>query len=80
MRPQSKAKSKMPKTKPTADEIAEIASRGEDVSAHFTNKFAVVKPLRRVNVDLTQGMLRELDERAARVNVSRQAVIKTLLS
>ncbi|HWY49350.1 MAG TPA: hypothetical protein VNX70_18325 [Bryobacteraceae bacterium] len=70
----------MPKTKPTADEIAEIASRGEDVSAHFTNKFAVVKPLRRVNVDLTQGMLRELDERAARVNVSRQAVIKTLLS
>jgi len=32
-----------------------------------------------VNVDLTQGMLRELDERAARLNVSRQAVIKTLL-
>jgi len=35
--------------------------------------------VRRVNVDLTQGMLRELDERAARFNVSRQAVIKTLL-
>jgi hypothetical protein len=32
-----------------------------------------------VNVDLTQGMLRELDERAARLNVSRQAAIKTLL-
>jgi hypothetical protein len=32
-----------------------------------------------VNVDLTHGMLRELDERAARLNVSRQAVIKTLL-
>jgi metal-responsive CopG/Arc/MetJ family transcriptional regulator len=32
-----------------------------------------------VNVDLTQGMLRELDERAARLNVSRQAVSKTLL-
>jgi hypothetical protein len=39
----------MPKTKPTADEIAEIASRGEDVSAHFTNKFIAVKPERRVN-------------------------------
>jgi hypothetical protein len=64
---------------PTADEIAERASRGEDVSAHFTNKFTVVRPVRRVNVDLTQGMLRELDERAARLNVSRQAVIKTLL-
>ena len=72
----------MPKTSrtiPTADEIAEMASRGEDVSAYFTNKFTVVKPVRRVNVDLTHGMLRELDERAARLNVSRQAVIKTLL-
>lgn len=46
---------------------------------YFTNKFTVVRPVRRVNVDLTQGMLRELDERAARLNVSRQAVIKTLL-
>ncbi len=73
----------MPKTSKTglsADQIAEKASRGEDVSAHFTNKFTVVRPVRRVNVDLTHGMLRELDERAARLNVSRQAVIKTLLS
>jgi metal-responsive CopG/Arc/MetJ family transcriptional regulator len=36
--------------------------------------------VRRVNVDLTQGMLRDLDERAARLNISRQAVIKTLLA
>lgn len=63
----------------TADEIAEMASRGEDVSAYFTNQFSVVRPVRRVNVDLTQGMLRELDARAARLNISRQAVIKTLL-
>jgi hypothetical protein len=72
----------MPKTFraiPSADEIAEKASRGEDVSVYFTNKFTVTKPVRRVNVDLTQGMLRELDERAARLNISRQAVIKTLL-
>ena len=72
----------MPKTSrrtPTADEIGEMASRGEDVSAYFTNKFTVVRPVRRVNVDLTQGMLRELDAQAARLNVSRQAVIKTLL-
>jgi hypothetical protein len=71
----------MPKTsKPrSADEIAERASRGEDISAYFSNKFTVVRPVRRVNVDLTQGMLRELDQRAARLNVSRQAVIKTLL-
>ena len=73
----------MPKTSkkaPTADQIAEMASRGEDVSAYFTNKFTVVKPVRRVNVDLTQGMLRRLDEQAARLNISRQAVIKTLLA
>jgi hypothetical protein len=63
----------------TADEIAEMATRGEDVSAYFTNKFTVVRPVKRVNVDLTQGMLRELDARAARLNISRQAVIKTLL-
>jgi hypothetical protein len=49
------------------------------VSAYFTNKFTVVRPVKRVNVDLTQGMLRELDARAARLNISRQAVIKTLL-
>jgi hypothetical protein len=60
----------------TADQIAEMTTRGKDVSAYFTNKFTVVRPLRRVNVDLTQGMLRELDARAARLNISRQAVIK----
>ena len=72
----------MPKTSrktPTADEIAEMASHGEDISAYFTNKFTAVRPVRRVNIDLTQGMLRDLDERAARLNISRQAVIKTLL-
>lgn len=73
----------MPKTskpKVSADEIAEKASLGEDISAYFTNKFTVVRPVHRVNVDLTPGMLRQLDERAARLNISRQAVIKTLLS
>jgi len=67
------------KNRLSADEIAEKASRGEDISKYFTNKFTVVRPVRRVNVDLSQGMLRELDQRAARLNVSRQAVIKTLL-
>jgi hypothetical protein len=73
----------MPKTSKkslSADEIAEKASRGEDVSVYFTNKFTVVRPVHRVNVDLTHGLLRQLDERAARLNISRQAVIKTLLS
>lgn len=67
------------KGSPSPDQIAEMASRGEDVSQFFTNQFTVVRPVKRVNVDLTHGMLRELDERAARLNVSRQAVIKSLL-
>ena len=44
------------KTAPTADEIAEMASREENVSTYFTNRFTVVRPVDRVNVDLTQGM------------------------
>ena len=67
------------KTSPTVDEIAEMATRGEDVSRFFTNQFTVVRPVRRVNVDLTHGMLRDLDAKAAKLNISRQAVIKTLL-
>jgi hypothetical protein len=57
----SNAVPKTSRNSPTADQIAEIASRGEDVSAYFTNKFTVVRPVRRVNVDLTQGMSRERD-------------------
>lgn len=49
------------KTSLTADEIAEKAARGEDVSQFFINEFSVVRPIHRVNVDLIQGMLRELD-------------------
>ena len=67
------------RTVPSADEIARRATRGEDISTHFTGQFTVVRPIQRVNVDLTLGMLRELDSRAAALNVSRQAVIKTLL-
>ena len=73
----------MPKTSKqtkSADQIAEMATRGQDVSANFTNQFTVVRPVKRVNVDLTEGMLRDLDARAARLNISRQAVIKTLLA
>jgi hypothetical protein len=70
---------KTPKKRISADEIADKATRGEDVSSYFTNRFTVVRPVKRVNVDLTPGMLRRLDARASRLNISRQAVIKTLL-
>jgi hypothetical protein len=39
----------------------------------------MMNPIQRVNVDFTAEMLQELDEEAAGLNISRQAVIKTLV-
>lgn len=39
----------------------------------------MMPPIRRVNVDFAAPMLSELDKAAEDLNVSRQAVIKTLL-
>jgi metal-responsive CopG/Arc/MetJ family transcriptional regulator len=38
-----------------------------------------MEPIRRVNVDFTSPMLDELDAAAKELNISRQALIKTLL-
>jgi len=64
---------------PTADEIADMADRGEDISRFFTRKGKMMPPIQRVNVDFALPMLQELDEAARQLNISRQAVIKTLL-
>ena len=75
-----KAASKIKKDKsPSADEIAEMAMTGKDISIFFTNKGEVKPPVQRVNVDFTIDMLKELDEVARELNISRQAVIKTSL-
>jgi hypothetical protein len=63
----------------SAEAIARSADRGEDVSRFFTNEGRMMPPIRRVNVDLAPGMLEELDRAAKELNISRQAVIKTLL-
>jgi hypothetical protein len=65
--------------KPTAEEIAEMAERGEDISKYFSNKGKMKYPTQRVNVDFTVEMLGELDTIASELNISRQAVIKTYL-
>lgn len=70
---------KTAKKKLTADEIAEMAEQGQDVSQFFTNKGRMKKPIQRVNVDFTEEMLEELDRIASELNVSRQAVIKLYL-
>ena len=67
------------KKKPTADEIAEMAMSGKDISRYFTNKGEMRPPLRRINVDFTLDMIKELDAVAGELNISRQAVIKAYL-
>ncbi len=64
---------------PTADSIARMADRGEDVSRYFTNRGKMMQPIQRVNVDFTASMLQELDQAASALNVSRQAVIKAFI-
>lgn len=63
----------------SADAIARLADQGQDVSGFFKGEGRMVRPIQRVNVDLTAGMIRELDQAARELNVSRQAVIKTLV-
>ncbi|MCK4485593.1 MAG: CopG family transcriptional regulator [Desulfobacterales bacterium] len=63
----------------SADEIAELADKGEDISRFFTNSGKMKYPIQRVNVDLTVDMLKELDSIASELNISRQAVIKAYL-
>jgi hypothetical protein len=63
----------------SAESIARMADRGKDVSKFFTNSGRMMKPIQRVNVDFTAGMLEELDRAAEELNVSRQAVIKTMI-
>ena len=63
----------------SADAIARLADQGKDVTHFFTGKGRMMSPIQRVNVDLAAGMLEELDRAAKELNISRQAVIKTLI-
>jgi hypothetical protein len=76
---------KTSKKRPSAEQIALAADRGEDVTRYFAGKGRMMPPLprsdvQRVNVDFTTDMLAELDAEARRLNISRQAVIKTMVS
>jgi hypothetical protein len=73
-----KSMPKQPKPE-SAEVIAQLAEQGKDVSRFFTNRGQMMSPIQRVNVDFTSPMLEELDRRAEELNISRQAVIKTLI-
>ena len=73
-------KSARKQKKPVAAEtIARLADKGKDVSRFFTNSGHMMGPIQRVNVDFASPMLDELDRAARELNISRQAVIKTLI-
>ena len=63
----------------SADSIARLADKGQDVSRFFTNRGQMLRPIQRVNVDFSSPMLEELARTAEDLNISRQAVIKTLV-
>lgn len=63
----------------SAKAIARRVDRGDNVSGFFTNSGRMMPPIQRVNVDFAAPMLNELDEAAKELNISRQAVIKTLI-
>jgi hypothetical protein len=63
----------------SAENIARLADRGKDVSRFFTNAGQMMGPIQRVNVDFASPMFDELDNAAKELNISRQAVIKTLI-
>jgi hypothetical protein len=63
----------------SAEAIARLADQGKDVSRFFKRQGRMVQPIQRVNVDVTASMLEELDKAAQDLNVSRQAIIKTLV-
>ncbi|MDE0199964.1 MAG: hypothetical protein OXK78_17280, partial [Caldilineaceae bacterium] len=65
--------------RPTADEIADMADNGRDISEFFTNQGTMKQPLTRVNVDFTPDLLRVLDQLAAELRVSRQSTIDSRL-
>ena len=81
----------MPRKKKSIEEIEQLAAQGKDVSAYFSTPVLQRLPkadrktdpprrrIQRVNLDLTQSMLHELDELAAELNISRQACIKMML-
>ena len=63
-----------------AEELDRKFDAGEDISEYLY--FDNTRPLnreKRVNVDLSVWMLNALDREAERLNISRQAVIKTML-
>jgi hypothetical protein len=72
---------KTSKTKRTAsaESIARLADKGQDISAYFTNKGKMMPPLDSFGVDLNKDLIDELTEAARKLKVTRQTLIKRFI-
>lgn len=78
-----KKKKRTSKTRaPSAAELDAMHDAGVDLSAHM-DRGKAVRPgrvVQRVNVDFPVDLLREIDQEARRIGVTRQAFIKVRLA
>jgi len=72
---------KISKTKPilSAEAIARLADKGQDVSVYFTNKGKMMPPLENLGIELNEEMIEELNDAAKRLSVSKQTLIKRFI-
>jgi len=63
-------------SKPTADEIADMADSGHDISRFFTNQGTMKPPFKRIIVEIAPDMFQELDQLAAEMRGRRQAAVE----
>ncbi len=63
----------------SAEDIAEKAMAGEDISGFFTNAGTMCSPIQKLSINIGTDMLNEIDRIALDMNVDRQAFIKTCL-
>lgn len=80
-----KKKQRTSKTKTkvvTATELDAMHDAGVDLSAHMEHRKAVRpgRAIQRVNVDFPVDLLRDIDQEAQRLGVTRQAFIKVRLA
>ena len=64
---------------PTADELGDMADRGEDISRFFTNAGTMQHSVKLMQIEFPGDMLHELDIPACELHVNVQSVIITYL-
>ena len=63
----------------SAESIARKADKGEDVSSYFSNNGKMMPPLEGPGIELGGAMLKEVDQAARRLKISRHALIKRFI-